>query len=140
MYAKSFIALDGNGRLTGARTAQTAPYDHYSCHFCGSALQYHPEHQSGRPWFEHQAATLSDNGRQHCPYVRLKPKETRHIRQLQCYVPDARPLVYKSDWHCTGCDSEYRGERYCVTCRSGEYSRESADTDNLPAGGTTCAC
>ncbi|MCN6482183.1 hypothetical protein MLV46_23545, partial [Escherichia coli] len=22
MYAKSFIALDGNGRLTGARTAQ----------------------------------------------------------------------------------------------------------------------
>ncbi|HBD4957848.1 TPA: hypothetical protein KJZ39_004104 [Escherichia coli] len=26
MYAKSFIALDGNGRLTGARTAQAAPY------------------------------------------------------------------------------------------------------------------
>ncbi|HIA2478463.1 TPA: putative zinc ribbon protein, partial [Escherichia coli] len=26
MYAKSFIALDGNGRLTGARTAQDAPY------------------------------------------------------------------------------------------------------------------
>ncbi|HHN9648226.1 TPA: hypothetical protein ACP7RI_003368, partial [Escherichia coli] len=26
MYAKSFLALDGNGRLTGARTAQTAPY------------------------------------------------------------------------------------------------------------------
>ncbi|EOV4270611.1 TPA: hypothetical protein ACG6AX_004859, partial [Escherichia coli] len=25
MYAKSFLALDGNGRLTGARTAQTAP-------------------------------------------------------------------------------------------------------------------
>ncbi|EPS8846028.1 TPA: putative zinc ribbon protein, partial [Escherichia coli] len=24
MYAKSFIALDGNGRLTGARTAQAA--------------------------------------------------------------------------------------------------------------------
>jgi len=24
MYAKSFIAFDGNGRLTGARTAQTA--------------------------------------------------------------------------------------------------------------------
>ncbi|QMM60217.1 hypothetical protein HVW93_04290 [Escherichia coli] len=23
MYAKSFIAFDGNGRLTGARTAQT---------------------------------------------------------------------------------------------------------------------
>lgn len=43
MFAKSFIALDGNGRLTGARTAQTAPYDRYVCHLCGSALQYHPE-------------------------------------------------------------------------------------------------
>ena len=32
MYAKSFIAFDGNGRLTGARTAQTAPYDRYTCH------------------------------------------------------------------------------------------------------------
>ncbi len=26
MYAKSFLALDGNGRLTGARTAQTAKW------------------------------------------------------------------------------------------------------------------
>ncbi len=26
MYAKSFLAFDGNGRLTGARTAQAAPY------------------------------------------------------------------------------------------------------------------
>jgi hypothetical protein len=32
MYAKSFIALDGNGRLTGARTAQRYPYDRYTCH------------------------------------------------------------------------------------------------------------
>lgn len=39
MFAKSFIALDGNGRLTGARTAQTAPYDRYTCHLCGSALE-----------------------------------------------------------------------------------------------------
>lgn len=36
MFAKSFIALDGNGRLTGARTAQTAPYDRYVCHLCVS--------------------------------------------------------------------------------------------------------
>jgi len=28
MYAKSFIAPGGNGRLTGARTARTVPYDH----------------------------------------------------------------------------------------------------------------
>ncbi len=44
MYAKSFIALDGNGRLTGARTAQAAPYAHYTCHLCGSALRYHPQY------------------------------------------------------------------------------------------------
>lgn len=31
MYAKSFIAFDGNGRLTGGRTAQAAPYDRYTC-------------------------------------------------------------------------------------------------------------
>jgi len=37
MYAKSFLALDGNGRLTGTRTAQRYPYDRYTCHLCGSA-------------------------------------------------------------------------------------------------------
>ncbi len=56
MYAKSFMALDGNGRLTGAITAQTAPYDRYSCHLCASALQYHPEYDTDRPWFDHHAA------------------------------------------------------------------------------------
>ncbi len=39
MYAKSFIALDGNRCLTGAIIAQIYPYDHYSCHLCSSALQ-----------------------------------------------------------------------------------------------------
>lgn len=91
MYAKSFMALDGNGRLTGAITAQTAPYDRYSCHLCASALQYHPEYDTERPWFEHHAAKLSENGRQHCPYVKPGVRETRHIRQLQSYVPEARP-------------------------------------------------
>ncbi|MDA5358916.1 hypothetical protein [Escherichia coli] len=46
MYAKSFLAFDGNGRLTGARTAQTAPYDRYTCHLCGSALRYHPQYDT----------------------------------------------------------------------------------------------
>nr|WP_139496283.1 hypothetical protein [Escherichia coli] len=46
MYAKSFIALDGNGRLTGARTAQAAPYANYTCHLCGSALRYHPQYDT----------------------------------------------------------------------------------------------
>lgn len=53
MYAKSFLALDGNGRLTGARTAQAAPYAHYTCHLCGSALRYHPQYETELPWFEH---------------------------------------------------------------------------------------
>ncbi|SBL72772.1 Protein of uncharacterised function (DUF3279) [Klebsiella oxytoca] len=38
MYAKSFIALDGNGRLTSARTTQSAPYDRYTYHLCVSSL------------------------------------------------------------------------------------------------------
>ncbi|EIG8781483.1 hypothetical protein E9T11_005399, partial [Escherichia coli] len=49
MYAKSFIAFDGNGRLTGARTVQTAPYDRYTCHLCGSSLRYHPQYDTERP-------------------------------------------------------------------------------------------
>lgn len=88
MYAKSFIALDGNGRPTGARTAQRYPYDRYTCHLCGSALRYHPEYNTERPFFEHRSDMLTDNGRQHCPYVNLEAKGTRHIRQLQWYVPD----------------------------------------------------
>lgn len=46
MYSKSVIPFDGNGRLTGARTAQTSPYDRHTCHLCGSALQYHPEYKT----------------------------------------------------------------------------------------------
>ena len=97
MYAKSFIALDGNGRLTGARTAQTAPYDRYTCHLCGSALTYHAEYNTERPWFEHVHGMLTGNGRQHCPYVRPEPEEAHHTLQLKCYVPHARPLVYQDD-------------------------------------------
>ncbi len=69
MYAKSFIALDGNGRLTGARTAQAAPYAHYTCHLCGSALRYHPQYDTELPWFEHTDDRLTEHGQQ-CPYVR----------------------------------------------------------------------
>lgn len=62
MYAKSFLALDGNGRLTGARTAQAAPYAHYTCHLCGSALRYHPQYDTERPWFEHTDDGLTAHG------------------------------------------------------------------------------
>ncbi|WP_115117155.1 putative zinc ribbon protein [Serratia marcescens] len=140
MYAKSFMALDGKGRLTGARTAQTAPCDHYTCHLCGSALQYHPEYQTAHPWFEHRHHALTENGQQHCPYVNPGVRETRHIRQLQWYVPEARPLVFYADWHCHGCSSDYHGECYCMTCRTGEHSCALNDADSRIAEVTACAC
>ncbi len=81
MYAKSFIALDSNGRLTGARTAQAAPYAHYTCHLCGSALRYHPQYDTELPWFEHTDDRLTEHGQQ-CPYVR---PERREIQLTFCY-------------------------------------------------------
>lgn len=124
MYAKSFLALDGNQRLTGAITAQLYPYDHYTCHLCGSPLVFHPEWGTNRPWFEHSWDELTDNGRQHCPYVQLERAEAKRIRLLRRYVHDAQPLVLKTDWHCAACDSDYHGERYCVNCCTGNHSTE----------------
>ena len=122
MYAKSFMALDGNGRLTGARTAQTAPYDRYTCHLCDSVLQYRPEYETARPWFGHNDGGLTENGRQHCPYVNPESSETRLINRLQRFVPDARPKVRKADWHCSQCSGDYHGERYCLNCHTGKFS------------------
>ncbi|MCV4691100.1 zinc-ribbon domain-containing protein, partial [Escherichia coli] len=82
------LALDGNGRLTGARTAQTAPYAHYTCHLCGSALRYHPQYDTERPWFEHTDDGLTEHAQQ-CPYVRPERREIRLIKRLQQFVPDA---------------------------------------------------
>lgn len=124
MYAKSFLALDGNQRLTGAITAQLYPYDHYTCHLCGSPLVFHPEWDTNRPWFEHSWDELTDNGRQHCPYVQLERAEAKRIRLLRRYVHDAQPLVRKTDWHCAACGSDYHGERYCVNCCTGNHSTE----------------
>ncbi|EBH8769706.1 hypothetical protein NW381_001397 [Salmonella enterica] len=140
MYAKSFIARDGNGRLTGARTAQQYPYGRHTSHLCGSALRYHPEYDIERPYFEHRSDILTDNGRQHCPYVRPEPEEACHTRQLKCYVPDVLPLVCPQDWHCSGCGSNYHGERYCLSCRTGEYSRTRSDAEIRTAEVTECAC
>ena len=102
MYAKSFLALDGNRRLTGARTAQTAPYDRYTCHLCGSALRYHPQYDTERPWFEHTDDGLTAHGQQ-CPYVRPERREILLIKRLQQWVPDALPVVRKASWHCRQC-------------------------------------
>lgn len=124
IYAKSFIALDGNQRLTGATTAQISPYDHYTCHLCGSALVFHPEWASNRPWFEHTREDLTENRRHHCPYVRPEPKEARWIYMLRRYVSDMLPIVRKANGSCSGCNSDYHGERYCLNCRTGGYSIE----------------
>ncbi|MFZ4172210.1 putative zinc ribbon protein [Enterobacter ludwigii] len=139
MYAKSFMALDGYGRLTGARTVQAAPYDHYTCHLCGSALQYHPQYDSERPWFEHTDDALTENGRQHCPYVVTTPDEQHLIQRLRRLVSDAHPAVCHADWHCSGCDGDYHGERYCLTCSTGEYSDARPDA-NRTAEVMACAC
>ncbi|CND45055.1 Uncharacterised protein [Yersinia intermedia] len=51
MFAKSFIALDDNGRLTGARTAQTPPYERYvgtessRCCYYRTATHFYHLHQ-----------------------------------------------------------------------------------------------
>lgn len=97
-YVRQILSRsDGNGRLTGARTAHIAPYARYFCHLCNSPLLYHPEYQTERPWFEHRHDALTENGRQHCPYVKPEAKKSRHIGQLQWYVPEARPLVHQAD-------------------------------------------
>ena len=124
MYAKSFIALDGNQHLTGATTAQIYPYDRYTCHLCGSALLFHPEWGTNLPWFKHTWEDLTENGRHHCPYVRPELKEARRVRMLRRYVPDVLPLARKAEWHCSCCNSHYHGERYCLTCRTVYHSHE----------------
>ncbi|EMD2738623.1 hypothetical protein VQ097_000404 [Enterobacter hormaechei] len=122
MYAKSFKALDGNGRLIGARTAQTAPYDRYTCHLCGSMLQYHPEYDTERPWFEHISHNMTENGQQHCPYAKPDKDETRLVHRLRIFVPNVTPIVFSDSWHCSLCDSDYHGERYCLSCQTGRFS------------------
>lgn len=139
IYAKSFIALDGNQRLTGASTAQLSPYDRYTCHLCGSALVFHPEWGTNRPWFEHTWEDLTENGRHHCPYVHPEPKEVRRIRMLHRYVPDVLPVVRKAGWHCSECDSDYHGERYCMTCLTGDYSRALSGAADRNREVTVCA-
>lgn len=104
MYVKSYIAFDGSGRLTGARTAQTAPYDRYTCH-CSSVLQYHPEYITERPWLEHRPDDLTENGRQHCPYVNPDSSERQLARRLQHFLPNAILRVSKADWLCAQCET-----------------------------------
>ncbi len=139
MYTKSFLALDGNGHLTGATTAQIDFYDRYTCHLCGSALLYHPEYDTERPWFEHTASGLTRDG-QHCPYVKPDTCEIRLLKRLRQWGPEALAMVRKADWHCTNCNSDYYGELYCLTCRTGEHSHRLSDAEKRTAEMTACAC
>ncbi|WP_109043692.1 putative zinc ribbon protein [Escherichia coli] len=114
----------GERRLTGARsarTAQAAPYAHYTCHLCGSALRYHPQYDTELPWFEHTDDRLTEHGQQ-CPYVRPERREIQLIKRLQQFVPDALPVVRKASWHCRQCHHDYYGERYCTHCQTGGFS------------------
>ncbi|EIX9185177.1 TPA: hypothetical protein MAL24_004547 [Klebsiella pneumoniae] len=105
IYAKCFIALDANKRLTGATTGQLHPYDSYTCHFCGSNPQYHPEYITERPWFAHRHGDLTENGRQHCPYVNPDSGERQLARRLQHFIPNAILRVSKADWLCAQCET-----------------------------------
>ncbi|MGS2021081.1 putative zinc ribbon protein [Escherichia coli] len=133
MYAKSFIALDGNGRLTGARTAQAAPYAHYTCHLCGSALRYHPQYDTELPWFEHTDDGLTEHGHE-CPYVQPEHREVQLIKRLQQFVPDALPVVRKACWYCRQCRHAYYGERYCTHCQTGRFSEDGEQNERYKNG------
>ncbi|HFY0729809.1 TPA: putative zinc ribbon protein [Citrobacter amalonaticus] len=112
MYAKSFLARNPAGRLTGARTALCSPSDVYTCQHCGSPLELHADAE--RPWFAHTDAALTGRGRQECPYTHPAVDEVRIIQRLRCYVPDARPMVHHTG-QCpgeSGCHGE--GEVICA--------------------------
>lgn len=140
MYAKSFIARASRGRLTSATTAKTYPYDHYVCYLCNSTLVFHPEWGTHRPWFEHTEDALTENGRQHCPYVVIAADEQHVIQRLRRLVTGVHPVVCHADWHCSGCGSHYHGERYCLHCRTGEHSTRLPGSDTRPSEVTVCAC
>ena len=141
MFAKSSIVLDGNCRLTGARTTRQYPYGHNSGPLCGSALQFNPQYDTKRSWFEYGAEDLTKSySEQYCSYVKPGVTETCHIQQMQHYVQDARPLVFLAVWHCYDCDSDYHCERHCLTCRTGEHNHMFSDTETQPAEVVICAC
>lgn len=108
MYAKSFIALDDNDRLTGARTAQ-GPYDRYTCHLCGSVLQYHPEYQTERPWFEHNTQTVARNVLMNCAHLDLEVKAETRYRKLRNMLSGLDATVMTLSWYCLWCGDYYQG-------------------------------
>lgn len=97
MYAKCFLACNSAGRLAGARTALRSPDEQYTCHHCGSVLVLHAG--SERPWFAHTDTALTERGRQDCPAIHPDDDDVLLMRQLQRYVPNARPVVGHVVYH-----------------------------------------
>ncbi|MBB9361808.1 hypothetical protein FSF08_025595, partial [Escherichia coli] len=95
-----------------------------TCHLCGSALRYHPQYDTERPWFEHTDEELTEHAQQ-CPYVRPDRREVQLVKRLRQFVPDALPVVRKTSWHCRQCLHDYYGERYCTHCHTGSFSEEA---------------
>jgi len=121
MYVQSFMAHDPEGKLIAADSAQRHSGNHYTCHLCSSPLRLHRE--ANPAWFEPVTTHLTDNGRQHCPYVHPDPEEIALISMLRTCVPEIWPVLYKGDWHCTACGNDYHGECYCLTCKTGSFSK-----------------
>lgn len=108
MYAKSFLARNPAGRLTGARTALHSPSDAYTCHHCGSPLVLHAG--AGRPWFAH----MTGRGRQECPYTHPAAAEVRFIHELRRYVPNAKPVVHHAGQYPGESGYHAEGEVICA--------------------------
>lgn len=112
MYAKSFMACNGTGRLTGARTALRSPDERYTCHHCGSALVLHTDAE--RPWFAHTEGALTERGRQDCPYTHPAAAEVRFIHELRRYVPNAKPMIGHAVHYCPLYEYRKAGEVSCL--------------------------
>ncbi|MCR3700706.1 zinc-ribbon domain-containing protein [Citrobacter portucalensis] len=112
MYAKSFLALNSTGRLTGARTALCSPSDAYTCHHCDSPLVLHADAE--RPWFAHTTAALTERGRQECPYTHPAAAEVRFIHELRRYVPNAKPVVHHAGQCLRELGCHVEGEVICA--------------------------
>ncbi|MGX9739876.1 DUF7828 domain-containing protein [Pseudocitrobacter corydidari] len=91
----------------------------------GQQLRYHPEYATECPWFEHTETGLTSNGQQHCPYANPDASEQQLARRLQSLLPDDTPMVTKADWHYTQCAIDYHDERYCLICRTGNFSHRT---------------
>ncbi|WP_161628783.1 putative zinc ribbon protein [Budvicia aquatica] len=122
-HAKSFASSNAQGHLILGLTAQRDPDGEYRRHLCNRSLVFHRKTQHRRPWFEHTDTSLSEHGREHCPYVNVAVEEVATVEALRVFLPKVLPLVQRAHWHCSGCGHAYYGEKYCLTCQCGAHSQ-----------------